>query len=344
LEVSIVRVLVVDNFEPFRRFVGSTLGKTQDMQVIGEASDGLEAVHKAEELKPDLIVLDIGLPTLNGIEVARRVRKLRPECKILFLSQGSSADVAQAAFSLGAMGYVVKAYAGSELLTAVETVCKGRYFVSKGLSNDLWTSKSGAQAPDPLFHQEVPPSPVPDQSKIKHRHEVQFYPDDPAFLLGFAGFIEGALSAGNPVVVVATESHRKSLLEMLRARGTDSAAAMEQGLYLSLDVHQELSTFMVNDLPDPARFLKVFGDLLSFAASAAKAGHARVAACGEFAPTLWAQGNADAAIQVERLTDELARTHNVDILCGYVLNDSQEEGENHMYERICAEHSAVHAL
>jgi DNA-binding NarL/FixJ family response regulator len=342
LEASIVRVVVVDDYEPFRRFVCSTLRKMQDMQVIGEASDGLEAVRKTEELKPDLIVLDIGLPTLSGIEVARRIRRLRPECKVLFLSQGSSADVAQAAFSLGAMGYVVKAHAGSELSAAVEAVCKGRYFVSKGLSNDLRISQSGAQVPDSLFHQEVLPSPVPE-AKIKHSHEVHFYPDDPAFLLSFAGFIEAALSAGNPVIVVATESHRKSLLETLLARGTDSAAGMEQGLYLSVDVHQALSTFMVNDLPDPTRFLKVFGDLVSSAARATKAEHARVAACGEFSPTLWAQGKADAAIQVEHLTDELARTRNVDILCGYVLNNTQREQERHMYERICAEHSAVHS-
>jgi len=313
----------------------------QDMQVIGEASDGLEAIRKAEELKPDLIVLDIGLPTLSGIEVARRIRKLRPECKILFMSQASSADVAQAAFSLGAMGYVVKAHAGSELLAAVEAVCKGKYFVSKGLSSRNLTCHPGAQAPEPLFHQEVPPSPAPDRAKIKHSHEVQFYPDDPAFLLGLACFIEAALSAGNPVIVVATESHRKSLFETLLARGTDSAAAVEQGLCLSLDVHEALSTFMVNDLPDPARFLKVFGDLLTSTARTAKAEHARVAACGEFAPTLWAQGKADAAIQVERLTDEVARTCNVDILCGYVLNSAQREQGSHMYERICAEHSAV---
>src|SRR5271154_2818323 len=123
LEGSTVRVLVVDDYEPFRRFVCSTLAKKPELQVIGEASDGLEALHKAEELKPNLVVLDIGLPTLNGIEVARRIRKLCPECKILFMSQGSSVDVAQAAFSLGARGYVVKAHAGSELTAAVEAVC-----------------------------------------------------------------------------------------------------------------------------------------------------------------------------------------------------------------------------
>jgi hypothetical protein len=98
---------------------------------------------------------------------------------------------------------------------------------------------------------------------------------------------------------------------------------------------------MVNDLPDPARFQEVFVGLLSSTARAAKAEHARVAACGEFAPTLWAQGKVDAAIQVEQLTDEVARTCNVDILCGYVLSSSQREQESHMYQRICAEHSAV---
>ena len=125
------------------------------MQFIGEASDGPEAVRKAEELKPDLVVLDIGLPTVSGIEVARGILKLRPDCKILFLSQASSADVAQAGFSSGAMGYVVKAHAGSELLPALEAVRKGMYFVSKGLSSHDLTCHTGAQAPGRLFHQQV---------------------------------------------------------------------------------------------------------------------------------------------------------------------------------------------
>jgi DNA-binding NarL/FixJ family response regulator len=340
LEASRVRVLVVDDYEPFRRFVCAMLGERQDMQVIGEASDGLNAIRKAEELKPDLIVLDIGLPTLNGIEAGRRIRKLCPECKILFLSQESSVEVAQEAFNLGAMAYVVKAHAGSDLSAAVEAVRQGRLFVSKGVLGHNRTDATDAPAPG-YFQQEVFPPLVPGTPKMTHSHGVHFYSDDAAFLLGLACFVEAALHAGNPVIVVATLSHRKGLFQTLLARGIDGAAAMEEGLYLSLDVYETLSTFMVNDLPDSVRFLKVFGDLLSSTLKAAKARYPRVAACGEFAPTLLAQGKVEAAIQVEHLTDEVAKTRDVDILCGYMLTSFRREQESDIYQRICAEHSAV---
>ena len=125
-----VRVLVVEDFVPYRQFICSTLGTKLELQVVGEVSDGLEAVQKAEELKPDLILLDIGLPSLSGIEAARQIRKLSPESKIIFVSQESSADVVQEALSLGAWGYVVKTRAGHELLAAVESVLLGKPFVS----------------------------------------------------------------------------------------------------------------------------------------------------------------------------------------------------------------------
>jgi DNA-binding NarL/FixJ family response regulator len=124
-----VRVLVVDDWEPFRRYVCAELGKRADLQVVGEASDGLEAVQKAVELTPDLILLDIGLPTMNGIEAAQQIRDLVPESKIVFLSQETSADVVQEALHSGALGYVVKAKAGSELLAAVDAVLLGTTFI-----------------------------------------------------------------------------------------------------------------------------------------------------------------------------------------------------------------------
>jgi DNA-binding NarL/FixJ family response regulator len=127
--MSLLRVLVVEDFAPFRRFICSTLGKQANLQVICEVSDGLEAVRKAEELKPDLILLDIGLPTLNGIDAARRIRKLAPESKIIFLTQESSADIVREALGLGAWGYVVKTKAASELLAAVRSVISEKHFV-----------------------------------------------------------------------------------------------------------------------------------------------------------------------------------------------------------------------
>ncbi len=128
-----IRVFVVEDFGPFRRFVCSTIKEVTELQIVGEASDGLDAVKKAEELQPDLILLDIGLPNLNGIEAARQIRKLSPQSKILFISQESSPDVIEEALSFGAMGYVIKAHAGRELLPAIEAVREGRQFVSSGV-------------------------------------------------------------------------------------------------------------------------------------------------------------------------------------------------------------------
>ena len=254
-----VRALVVDDYEPFRRLICSTLRKRPELQIVGEVSDGLEAVQKAEELQPDLIVLDIGLPSLNGIEAARRIRKLSPKSKILFISQESSADVVQEALASGALGYVVKAHAGSDLLPAVGAVLEGRQFVSSGLSGRYLTAASDSKTLDRPRHSEASPSLALGKGEITRSHEVEFYSDDAAFIGGFTRFIEAALEAGNAVIVVATESHRKSLLQSLQEQGVDTIAAIKQRRYVSLDVADTLSTFMVNDLPDTVRFLKVAG-------------------------------------------------------------------------------------
>lgn len=129
-----VRILVVDDYEPFRRFVRSILQKNLDCRNILEAPDGVEAFELAEELKPDLVLLDIGLPTLNGIDAARRILKVAPTSKILFVSENRSVDVAEEALSNGAGGYVVKSDAGSELLPAIKAVLEGKRFISASLA------------------------------------------------------------------------------------------------------------------------------------------------------------------------------------------------------------------
>jgi DNA-binding NarL/FixJ family response regulator len=112
------------------------LEKRKNLQVVCEVSNGLEAVQKAEELKPDLVLLDIGLPELNGLRAAREIRRLAPESKIIFVSQESSADLVQEALGIGAKGYVAKSKIRSDLLFAVEEVLQGRQFVSSNLIID----------------------------------------------------------------------------------------------------------------------------------------------------------------------------------------------------------------
>lgn len=122
-----ISVLVVDDFKDWRNQVRLLLQARPELQVIGEASDGSEAVKMAKELKPDLIVLDVGLPSLNGIEAARRIRKLSPNSKIIFLSMYDSVDVAQEALNMGALGYVHKTRAQSELLPCINVVLQGEH-------------------------------------------------------------------------------------------------------------------------------------------------------------------------------------------------------------------------
>jgi len=133
---SSFRILVVDDFEPWRQHICSMLQTRPELQVICEAADGLEAVQKAEELQPDLILLDIGLPKQNGIEAATRIRQVAPGAKIIFLTQNSDKEMVGAALSTGAQGYVLKTDAGRELFPAVAGVLGGDDFVSGGIQGD----------------------------------------------------------------------------------------------------------------------------------------------------------------------------------------------------------------
>jgi DNA-binding NarL/FixJ family response regulator len=109
---------VADDFEPWRRLLHTILRENPELQVVCEVSDGLEAVQKALELQPDLILLDIGLPTLSGIEAARRIRTLVPNAKILFVSENYSMDIARGTLSAGGCGYVIKSDAGRQFVSA----------------------------------------------------------------------------------------------------------------------------------------------------------------------------------------------------------------------------------
>ena len=299
-----VRILVVEDHARFRHLICATLQRRAEFQV-SDAADGVEAVRKAEELQPDLILLDINMPQMHGFEVARRIRKLAPRTRVLFLSQESESDIVRKALSLGAHGYVQKIAAATDLLPAIDAVLAGQRFVSRGVA---FTEPTDAPAP--------------------RRHEILFCPDDAAIVGAFTRYVAAALNAGDAAIVLVTETHRPRVLRELRTQGVDIDGAIARGTCLSFDA---------DVAPDPFRFLEAINGVRAAATKAGKA-HARVAFGGERAGRLWAAGRTSEAVQLEQLCGELA--HDVDILCVYPVPYTTDD---QALTRICAEHTAVSA-
>jgi DNA-binding NarL/FixJ family response regulator len=298
------KILVAEDSEPFRQFIRSELGKRADLQVA-EVCDGLSAFETAQDQQPDLILLDIGLPGLNGIAVGKRVRKVLPSAKILFLSLESSPDVVREALSLGACGYVSKSHAHTDLLLALERVLSGERFVSSRL-------KSREKRHDTL----------------SRAHEVLFCFDEATLLDSLSRFVAAALNAGNPALVVATEPHRKHLLQDLRAK-TDIDAAIKRGVYVDRNADAEVELIDV---------LETIRELCEAAIRSGKT-NPRVAVCGERAGRLWASGRVDEAIRLERLCRQLLEIPHLDLLCVYPLLQGSDGEDGFM--SICAEHATV---
>jgi len=138
-EMAAIRVLLVDDHEIARRGIRSVLARDANLDVIAETADGEEAVKKAGELHPAVILLDISLPGISGIQAARRIRVVSPETRIIFLSQHDSVQIAKDALSVGAHGYVVKSDAGHDLLAAITAAQEDRTFVSRSLVARGWS-------------------------------------------------------------------------------------------------------------------------------------------------------------------------------------------------------------
>lgn len=151
-----ISILVVDDSGPWRRFVSSLIASRKPgWAIVCEVSDGVEAVEKAGDLRPDLILLDIDLPRLDGIEAARQINQIAACSKILFLSGFDSLEVVEEALNTGATGYVLKLDAASELIGAVEAVLQGKRFVSSRLAGGISPQVGSAHAGNKLVREQL---------------------------------------------------------------------------------------------------------------------------------------------------------------------------------------------
>jgi CheY-like chemotaxis protein len=313
----LLRVLVVEDHEPFRRVLCGLLRQHPRLSIVGEAADGLDAIRQAEALRPDLVTLDITLPGMDGLAVASRLREVVPTARLLFITNEPSLVVVEEAVARGARGYLYKACLSRNLRRVLDTILDGGQFASGALERI-------AQGRSVPFH----------------RHDVLFGSSDAIIVNGLSRFVDRALREGSAVIALFTESHLESVRGDLRARDVDLDLATRERRFIPLNIDELLATVMVNGRPDPARFQQAAGELVAGVTSRAAREHPRLTACGECAPSLWAQGQLDAAIAVEELWDhEVASDRHVDTLCVYPAAARQEDLR--IVRALCAAHTGV---
>jgi len=169
-------------------------------------------------------------------------------------------------------------------------------------------------------------------------HAVQFYSDDDSLFTTVAGFLSQGFVDGHPVIVIATDAHRSSILKYLRARLIDVEMAQTAGSLIMLDAQATVDRFMIGGVPDPYRFDQTVGKLIESVREGREDG-VLIRAYGEMVDLLWKQGRSESAIRLEMLWNKLAQRCGFALLCGYSMGNFYKETRG--FEAICREHTHV---
>jgi PAS domain S-box-containing protein len=199
----------------------------------------------------------------------------------------------------------------------------------------------GTEALGELADSSHPAQAPPPRAAQSSEHTVRFYEADDALTQELSRFIGSALGAGHLAIVIATKPHRDALSVRLQERGIDTHLAMQQGRFVSLDAGESLARFMVAGEPDPMLFRMVIGRLIEQASELAERHGAGLAVFGEMVSVLWAEGNQAAALALEKLWNELAKTHSFQLHCAYPMQLFSEQQDGKRMAEVCAEHSQV---
>jgi DNA-binding NarL/FixJ family response regulator len=151
--VKPVRILIADDHDIVREGVRAMVSRHGQWEICGEASNGREAVTQAEALRPDIIVMDLGMPELNGLDATRRIKRVLPKCEILIFTANETEEIVRNVFRAGARAYLLKAEANRHLLPAIEAISKGRTYFSSKVSELVFAGyiKKEAPAADPAL-------------------------------------------------------------------------------------------------------------------------------------------------------------------------------------------------
>ncbi len=317
-----VEVLIVDDQARFRHMVRSLIESQQKYHVCGEASDGIEAIKKVSQLHPDLILMDINMPRMGGLEATRIIRRESPNCSVVIVTQNDATVAREQARSVDASGFVTKSGLARDLIPEM-----GR--VAMENNSILGETKNGADQGEPWCGLLAAAAP--------RDHIVQLYQDQQFLNRAVCRFAAAAIANGEGVILVPTVAHWDAFRPRLESEGVDVKAAEKRGQLTIVDADNLLPTFMRDGMPDSPVFLGLAANVVSQARGDGR--YPKVRWWGEMVNLLWERGDVAASMNLEDLFDKLAHEQDIAIFCSFLMDNFNGDVHARMLPRLSENHS-----
>jgi DNA-binding NarL/FixJ family response regulator len=307
------RILLVDDHRAFLEQVSQHLDRVFD--IVGLASDGHEALYLARRLTPDLVVLDVAMPGLNGFQTLEQLRRHAPDTRAVFLTMHRDDEFVAAAINAGAFGYVLKSRISVDLIPAISHALVRRLFLPSLAALSMIRGS---------------------------RHAVHFHANDTDYLDGVCELVAATLRSGEKLVMAASEATRTGVAQRLRARHIDVALLSQRGQYLEHDSALALSWVMNDGRPDEERLRESMQTLERWRSNVPHGSRpSQLTIIGDISASLCLSGDFGAALEMERIWNDLSGPLPFLTVCIYPIECFNQPAVRDRLPQICAAHSAV---
>jgi DNA-binding NarL/FixJ family response regulator len=349
-----LRILIVDDHEVVRRGVRSLLSARAEWSVCGEAEDGLEAIEKAKRLQPDIVLMDITMPRMDGVQATKVIRQEVPEAEVILISQNDPSVGRTQAADADARDFVAKIDLSRDLLSTIERVVGQR-------NPNMMSNRRGGErvalfdvlpaspstSEEPALEQKIGGRMSQDiqnepwcgllDAAAPRDHIVQLYQDEKFLSRAVCRFAVSAINHGEGVILVPTSAHWNALRPRLEAEGVDVQTAQSCGQLTVVDADKLLPEFMRNAMPDAPLFLGLAGETIAQARGGAR--FTKVRWWGEMVNVLWERGDVAASMGLEDLFHKLAHDRDIAIFCSFLMDNFDGDVHARMLPRLGQNHS-----
>lgn len=336
--MSFVEVLIADDHDAFRRAIRSVIECNPAYRVCGEARDGIDAVEKVRQFRPDIVLMDINMPRMDGLHATQIIRREVPDCNVIIVTQNEAKIAREQARIVDAKGFITKSDLSRDLIPTMGSMAMR----NRSSLDPKKGEQEGSSAAHPASAYGVPDSEGEPwcgllTSAAPRDHIVQLYQDQQFLNRAVCRFAAAAIANGEGVILVPTVAHWDAFRPRLESEGVDVKAAEKRGQLTVVDADNLLPTFMRDGMPQSPVFLGLAQNVISQARGDGR--YKKVRWWGEMVNILWERGDVAASMQLEDQFDQLAHEQDIAIFCSFLMDNFDGDVHARMLPRLGENHS-----